>query len=70
MVLVKNWEFFHIFILGKIGQKNVFYDIVEQRNAFLEYRNRNLKKLKNWDFSKGVSPWFWSKIGNFSRFLF
>ena len=70
MVLVKNWKFFQIFILGKIGQKNVFYDILEGRNAFLDYKNKKLKKSKNWDFSKGVSPWFWSKIGNFSRFLF
>ena len=36
MVLVKNWKFFQIFILGKIGQKNVFYDILEGRNAFLD----------------------------------
>ena len=33
----------------------MFYDIVEQRNAFLEYRNRKLKKSKDWDFSEGVS---------------
>ena len=56
--------------MGKIGQKNVFYDIVEGKNAFLDYRNKKLKKSKNWDFSKGVSPWFWSRIGNFSTFLF
>ena len=53
-----------------LKQKNVFYVIVEGRNAFLDYKNKNLKKSKNWDFFKGVSPWFWSKIGNFSRFLF
>ena len=70
MVLVKNWKFFQIFILGKIGQKNVFYDILEERNGFLDYKNKKLKKSKNWDFSKAVSPSFWSKIGNFSRFLF
>ena len=53
-----------------LKQKSVFYVIVEGRNAFLEYRNKNLKKSKNWDFLKGVSPWFWSKIGNFSDFYF
>ena len=26
MVLVQNWPFFHLFILGNIGQENVFYD--------------------------------------------
>ena len=38
-----------------LNQKSVFYGIVEGRNAFLEYRNRKLKKSKNWDFSEGVS---------------
>ena len=70
MVLVKNWKFFQIFSLGKIGQKNVFYDILEGRNAFLDYKNKKLKKSKNRDFSKGVSRWFRAKTGNFSRFLF
>ena len=44
MVLLKNWSFFQIFILGKIGQKNFFYDILEGRNAFLDYKNKKLKK--------------------------
>ena len=44
MVLVKNWSFFRIFILKKIGQKNVFYDILEGRNAFLDYQINKLKK--------------------------
>ena len=26
MVVVKNWHFFHLFILGKIWQKKVFHD--------------------------------------------
>ena len=50
-----------------LHQKKVFYDIVQDRNAFLVYKKKKLEKLKNWDFSKSVSPWFWSKIGNFSR---
>ena len=70
MVLVKNWLFFQILILRKISQKNVFYEILEGRNAILDYKNKKFKKSKNWDFSKEVSPRFWSKIGNFSRFLF
>ena len=52
------------------NQKKVFYDILDDRNVFLDYKNKKLKKSKNWGFSKGVSPWFWSQIGNFSRFLF
>ena len=74
----KNWHFskrvsptfwskighFSNFFLGDIGQENVFYDILEQKNNFLGYKNRKLKKSKNWHFSKWVSPWFWSKIGH------
>ena len=59
-----------VFFLGKIGQENVFYGIVERNNAFLGYKNMNFQKSKNWDLSKEVSPWFGSKIGNFSIFLF
>ena len=58
MVLVKKWPFFHVFFLGNIGQENVFYNIVEQKKAFLAYKNNRSKKSKNWDFSKGVNPWF------------
>ena len=48
-----------------LNQKKVFYDILDDRNAFLDYKNKKLKKFKNWDFSKVVSPWFWWKIGSF-----
>ena len=70
MVLVKNWPFFLFFFKGKIGQENVFYVIVERKNAFLGYKNKNFKKGKNCHFSKGVSLWFWSKIDHFSIFFF
>ena len=80
----KNWDFckganpwfwsktgqFSIFFLGILGQENVFYDILERENAFLGYKNSKFKKWKNWDFCKGVNPWFCSKIGHFSIFLF
>ena len=70
MVLVQNWPFFPLFFLGIIGQEDVFYDILERNNAFLGHKNRRFKKWKNWDFGKGVNPWFWSKIGHFSILLF
>ena len=49
---------FPIFFLGIIRQENVFYDILEQKNAFLGYKNEKFKKSKNWHFSKGDNPWF------------
>ena len=55
---------------GNIGQANVFNDILEGKQAFLGYKKKKLKKSKNWPFSKGVNPWFWSKNGHFSNFDF
>ena len=47
MVLVQNWSFLHVFILGNIGQENVFYDILEEKKASLGYKNKKFKKSKN-----------------------
>ena len=57
----KNWNFskglthgfgpkmpiFATFVLGNIGQENVFYDIQERKNAFLGYKKKKFKKSKN-----------------------
>ena len=70
MVLVKKWPFFRTFFLGNISQENVFYDILELKKAFLGYRNKKFKMSKNWHFSKGVKPWFWSgKLPFFQGFF-
>ena len=66
----KNCYLTNFFFLRNKGQKSIFYDILEQRNSFLGYKNNKLKKSKNWHFSKGVNPWFWSKNGHFSNFVF
>ena len=44
------------FFLANIGQENVFYNIVDRKNAILDYKNNNFKKSKNWHFFKGVNP--------------
>ena len=46
MVLVQKWPFFQLF-LGNKDQENVFYDILEQKNGFLGYKNEEFKKSKN-----------------------
>ena len=66
----KNGRFSNFFFLGNIEQKNVFYDILQRKNAFLRHKNKKFKKTKNWSFSKGVNPWFWSENCHFSNFLF
>ena len=70
MVLVQKWPFFQLFFLGNLGQENIFYDILEQKNAFLGHKKNKFKKFKNWHFCKGVNPWFWSKNVHFSNLFF
>ena len=36
-----------LFFLGNIGQENVFYDILEQKNAVLVYKKKKFNKSKN-----------------------
>ena len=53
MVIFSTFSF-----LGNIGQENVFYDILERKNAFLGYKFKKFKKSKNWHFSKGLKQYF------------
>ena len=69
MVLVQKWPFFQAFFKCNIGKENVFYDILERKNAFQGYKNKKFKRSKNWNFSKGVNTWFWSKNGHFCNFF-
>ena len=66
----KKGHFSNFLFLRDIDQENVFYDILEKKNDFLRHKNKKFKKSKNWDFSKGVNPWFWSKNGHYSNFFF
>ena len=61
---------FPTFLLANIGQENAFYHILQRKSNFLGYKNKKFKKSKNWHFSKGDNPWFWSKKGHFSNFFF
>ena len=70
MVLVQKWLSYQLFLLDDKGQKSILYDILERKNGFLGYKNKRLKKSKNWHFSKVRNPWFWSKNGHFSNFSF
>ena len=70
MVLVQKWPFFQLFFLGNIDQENVFYDILERKNAFLGYKNKKLKSRKIDIFPKGLTHGFGPKIASFPTFLF
>ena len=68
MALVKNWQFFHIFNIGKIANQNVFECILERKKAFPDYKNNKLKKSKIWDFSKIVHG-FGQKLAMFLSYI-
>ena len=70
MVQVQKWLFFQLFLLRKIGQKNVLQDILERKNAFLDYKNNKFKKSNKLTFFRRGNPWFWCKNGHFSNFFF
>ena len=59
-----------LFFLGNIGQENVFYDILERKNAFLGYKKKKSKKWKNWIFPKGLTHGFGPKMATFPTFFF
>ena len=70
MVLVQKLPFFQIFFLSNIGQENVFYNILEQKDACLGYKNKMLKKSKNCLFPKGLPHGFGPKMAIIPTFFF
>ena len=68
--MVQKFLFFQLFFLGSIGQENVFYDVLQRKNAFLGSKHKKIKKFESWHFSKGVIPWLWSKNGHYSNLFF
>ena len=64
MVFVQKWPFFQIFFLGNIGQENVFYDILEGKNALLAYKNKKFKKSKT--LRNRACRYAWLVNANFS----
>ena len=70
MVWVQKWPFFPLFFLGNIHQKNVFYDILERKKAFLGYKNKNSKSPKIDIFLKGLTHGLGTKVAIFPTFFF
>ena len=65
----KKWPFFQLFF-RQYRPGKCFLRYSRTKNAFLAYKNKKFKKSINWDFSKGVNPWFWFKNGRFSNLFF
>ena len=56
--------------LSNIGPGNVFYDILERKNAFLGYKKKKLKKSKINIFPKGLTHSFGPIMSIFSTSFF
>ena len=57
------------FFLGKIGQENVFYEIVERKNTFLGQKTRTSKRRKIDIFPRGLTHGFGPKSPIFPSFF-
>ena len=71
MVLVQKWPFLKLFFWGNIGKENVFYDILERKNAFLRHENKKFKKSKTHGFGAKMAiypTFFWGNIGQEKMF--
>ena len=64
MNLVKKFSSF-VFIRKKKKREKVFADVLDTKEDFKDHKNISLRKTQNSNFSKGVSPWFSSKMKDF-----
>ena len=64
IVSVKNYQFFHLSILGKKDQKNVFYGILERKKPLLDYLKQKLQKVEKLGFFQRGKSMVMVKIGN------
>ena len=63
-----KFAIFQYYFLGNLNQEKILW-YSKTKNQLSGLKNRNFKKSNNWDLSKGVSPWFWSKIRHISNFF-
>ena len=70
MVLFKNRYFSNFFFLGNIGQENIFYDILERKNAFLGYKKTRSQSRKIDISPKGLTHGFGPNMAIFHPFFF
>ena len=65
----KNRHFSNFFCWGNIGHENVFYDILEEKNASLVHKIRSSKSRKIDIFPKGLTHAFAPKMTIFPKGL-
>ena len=61
---------FQTFSFVNIDQEKGSYDILEQKNAFLRYKNKKFKQLKIHLFPRGLTHGFGPKMAIYPTFFF
>ena len=51
----QKFKLFYCFFLSKLGRKMRFGDLLDRKQAFLDRKNFNFLKSRNWTFFKGVN---------------
>ena len=69
MVSFKIQNTFFFYFRSKQKEKQ-FGNVPDRKKPYIVQKNDLFTESKNWGSSKGVSPWFWSKIRNFLLLLF
>ena len=46
MILVKKLKFFYILFLSKIDREKLFADVLDNKEAFKDYKNNGLRKTQ------------------------
>ena len=70
MLLVKKCNDFHYLFSFKIGLEIRFNNIMNRKETFFDYKNKNFSTSQKWHLSKGVIPCFSSKNAIFFHYLF
>ena len=70
MVFFPKLAVVRTFFVGNVDQENVFYDILQPKNAFLGCKKKNSNSRKTDIVGEGLTHGFFSKNSHFSNFLF
>ena len=70
MILVKKLKFFHLLYLSKIDREKVFADVLDKKEAFIDYKNNCLRKSKFRIFPKGLVQRFDQNLEISSTYIF
>ena len=69
-IVIKNWKLLLGLFWDKISLEIIFDDRLVRKQALLHYKKADFTKWPYWLFFKGGTPWWWSKLGNYSLACF